>query len=79
VRLGQPHEMALRRKDLSEPVAERCAQIPSLFSVMIRVAHARHPTQFHATAYPGSGNIQRKCWPRRGASCQEAPARVDIS
>jgi hypothetical protein len=29
--------------------------------------HAPHPTQFRGIAYPGSGNIQRKCraqaWP----------------
>jgi hypothetical protein len=30
VRLGQKQEDGLRRKDLSEPVAERRAQIPSL-------------------------------------------------
>jgi hypothetical protein len=74
VRLGQPQEMALRRKDLSEPVAERCAQIPSLARLFRddQGRHARHPTQFGATAYPLSGNIDRKCWRRGGASRQAA-------
>jgi hypothetical protein len=59
MRLGQPEEMTLRRKHLSEPVAERCAQIPSLARLLHddQGRHARHPTQFRATAYPRSGNI----------------------
>ena len=63
VRLGQPQKVALRRQDLSEPVAKRGAQIPCL-AVLLRDdqgRHAPHPTQFRAIAYPGSGNIQRKC------------------
>ena len=41
VRLGQPQKMALRRQDLSEPVAKRGARRSRawlFFSVMIRVA-----------------------------------------
>ena len=41
MRLGQAQEMALRWKDLSEPVAKRCAQIPSLTG-LFRDDQGRH-------------------------------------
>jgi hypothetical protein len=48
---------------LTKPIAKGGAQIPSLAGLFgdDQGHHAPHLTQFRAIAYPGSGNIQRKC------------------
>src|SRR5262245_14311332 len=53
-------QVSLVRQDLPKPAAERRAQIAGLAGLLgdDQGRHARHPTQFQAIGYPGSGNIQ---------------------